>query len=295
MTLAEKLEQAIAAAEAGRKVEARTLLAQVVEADEAQTEAWWWLGQLSDSLDDKQICFENILALEPDHAEAQAALAWVQEQRARLYRGVYTPGQEAPPAQVVTHAPDPGPFSRDYPDADDFDNPWRCPTAWASPNRRYGLPRLPEIAHSHHPPPHRALGLAVARYCAATGADFADRGHVGYLFHLKSEIRRAGQTARFSAALLWPASGQPPEVIAEIFLRYPPWLFWSFAAVILYSILMILMLYFRMKHGNTIYLISAGLLLSFGLLTILLSFGDFTGGCWALGWPPLARANCWSR
>lgn len=53
--LPDTLRRGIAAAQAGHKTEARNLLTAVIEADESQAEAWRWLGQVVDSLDDKII------------------------------------------------------------------------------------------------------------------------------------------------------------------------------------------------------------------------------------------------
>ena len=54
-SLEEKLEQGIAAAQAGHKQKARTLLAEVVEVDEGRVEAWLWLSQVVDSLEEQTI------------------------------------------------------------------------------------------------------------------------------------------------------------------------------------------------------------------------------------------------
>ena len=72
MSLPEKLAQGIAAAQAGRRAEARRLLTEVVQSDEKQLEAWQWLGRVVDSLEDKQVCLENVLTLDPANEAAQA-------------------------------------------------------------------------------------------------------------------------------------------------------------------------------------------------------------------------------
>src|SRR5262245_54438962 len=126
-SLEEKLEQGIAAAQAGHKQKARTLLAEVIEADESQLEAWLWLYQVVDSLEEKTICLENVLTLEPAHDFAQAALAELQAEQARLFKPVYAPGQAAPPPAVVTPPPaSPITAKNPYPE-DEFDNEWLCP------------------------------------------------------------------------------------------------------------------------------------------------------------------------
>jgi tetratricopeptide (TPR) repeat protein len=279
MTLAQKLEQGIAAAEAGRKGEARALLTEVVDSDQAQTEAWWWLSHVSDGMEDKLICFENILALEPDHPEAQAALAWVQEQREKLYRSVYAPGEELPPANVISRpANATPPFSQDYPHQDEFDNPWLCPYCLSltqpaditCPHCKSPLVLTTRIQTERSIWLWRGITLQLGMILIG-GAIWATT------FTLGLKYGGLGKPLSLLPLYFGLSMGQPPELVETVFLRYPPWLFWSFAGVVLYSSLMIAMLWFRMKHGNTVYLVSAGLLLAIGLLAILFYYGSFMG------------------
>jgi tetratricopeptide (TPR) repeat protein len=78
MTTAETLlQQGIAAARAGRREEARTLLMQVVQADERSEQGWLWLAGVVDDPDDMRTCLENVLDLNPGNAKAQQGLAWI--------------------------------------------------------------------------------------------------------------------------------------------------------------------------------------------------------------------------
>jgi len=74
------LRRGIAAAKAGRKQEARQILMSVVEADEHNEQAWLWLSGVVDSLEDRLICVENVLAINPENATAQAGLRWLEQQ-----------------------------------------------------------------------------------------------------------------------------------------------------------------------------------------------------------------------
>jgi len=65
------LQQGITAAKAGQKETARRLLTQVVEQDENNIMAWLWLSGVVESLDDKQVCLENVLTLDPNHQFAR--------------------------------------------------------------------------------------------------------------------------------------------------------------------------------------------------------------------------------
>jgi tetratricopeptide (TPR) repeat protein len=82
------LQQGIAAARAGQKDTARSLLMRVVEQDERNAAAWLWLSGLVESLDDREVCLENVLALEPENPAARKGLNWIRQQKAAQ---VYTP------------------------------------------------------------------------------------------------------------------------------------------------------------------------------------------------------------
>ena len=84
------LRQGIAAAKMGQKETARNLLTRVVEQEEHNLTAWLWLADAVDSLDDKQVCLENVLTLDPENQAARKGLDWVREQRAAA-QSAYVP------------------------------------------------------------------------------------------------------------------------------------------------------------------------------------------------------------
>ena len=75
------LREGIAAAKAGDRGRAHELLMRVVEQDEGSVAAWLWLSGLVDSLEDREVCLENVLTLDPENEAAQTGLDWVREQR----------------------------------------------------------------------------------------------------------------------------------------------------------------------------------------------------------------------
>ncbi|MEE8392416.1 MAG: hypothetical protein V3S14_16680 [Anaerolineae bacterium] len=75
------LHQGIAAAKAGQREHARDLLMQVVEQDEENALAWLWLSGVVDSLDDREVCLENVLSIEPDNALARNGLELLSRQK----------------------------------------------------------------------------------------------------------------------------------------------------------------------------------------------------------------------
>lgn len=75
----ELVKQAMVALKAGRKAEARTLLEQAVDQDQRHENAWFYLSAAVDSLEEQEICLENVLALNPNHAKAKQGLESVRQ------------------------------------------------------------------------------------------------------------------------------------------------------------------------------------------------------------------------
>jgi hypothetical protein len=88
------LNRAIVAAKAGRKVEARQLLEAVLDADERNEQAWLWLSGVVDNDEERTICLENVLSINPDNQAARRGLAML---------------RAAASASVVKPLPAPGP------------------------------------------------------------------------------------------------------------------------------------------------------------------------------------------
>ncbi|MDM8532863.1 hypothetical protein QUF63_17000 [Anaerolineales bacterium HSG25] len=80
MDIEQAYQAGLLAAQAGARQDAFTLLNTVVQADETRIEAWLWLSQLADNMDDKFLCLENVLTLEPEHPVAQPLKKWLQNQ-----------------------------------------------------------------------------------------------------------------------------------------------------------------------------------------------------------------------
>jgi tetratricopeptide (TPR) repeat protein len=79
LEVADWLRKGIAAAKAGKRDEARKLLLRVVEANERSEQAWLWLSGVVDSDDDRLICLENVLALNPENVQARSGVRFLQE------------------------------------------------------------------------------------------------------------------------------------------------------------------------------------------------------------------------
>lgn len=97
----EKVQQAMAAFKAGRKQEARTLLLSVVDENESHEAAWLYLSAMVDTLEEQQICLENVLAINPANEKARKGLESLSQKRAAQQNG--TP----PAASAVFSSPFP--------------------------------------------------------------------------------------------------------------------------------------------------------------------------------------------
>jgi hypothetical protein len=72
--VAEWLRKGIAAAQAGDVERAYELLLKVVDIDEYNEQAWLWLSSVVESDVDREVCLENVLAVNPDNTLAKAGL-----------------------------------------------------------------------------------------------------------------------------------------------------------------------------------------------------------------------------
>src|SRR5512138_572581 len=78
----EVLQKAIQAARAGRRIEARDLLIELVEQEPQNEMAWMWLSGLVDSLEDRIVACENVLTINPANEKVRTYLAELQRQHA---------------------------------------------------------------------------------------------------------------------------------------------------------------------------------------------------------------------
>lgn len=65
------LDDAIEQIRMGNKLEGRQILEDLLDADENNEEIWLWMSTVVESNDDREICLENVLALDPENVVAQ--------------------------------------------------------------------------------------------------------------------------------------------------------------------------------------------------------------------------------
>lgn len=68
------LDDAIQAIRMGDRDQGRQILEEILEEDESDEEVWLWLSSVVDTDEDREICLENVLALNPDNVVAQKGL-----------------------------------------------------------------------------------------------------------------------------------------------------------------------------------------------------------------------------
>ncbi|MFQ5613678.1 MAG: tetratricopeptide repeat protein [Anaerolineae bacterium] len=254
MELQEMLQQGIRAARAGRKAEARDLLGQVVEVDETQLKAWLWLSEVVDSLEERQICLENILTLDPGHKAARQGLAWIEAQKAA------TPAASPPPA-----APAPQAWQ------DEFDNEWLCPYCAAETGQTDEIcPGCGQrLLFKERLAPRRTVWVWRGIFLQIYTVFFLIAFQVGVMT-IAVKLQGVPSPFPFLPAYFGLSVDQPPGLIAAVFRAYPPLLFWIINGATLYSLLILTPLALRSRGGHYLYLLSAEFLLLLGLVTILL-------------------------
>jgi len=108
------LNRAIIAAKAGRKAEARQLLEAVLDADERSERAWLWMSGVVDSDEERIICLENVLAINPDNQAARRGLAIL---RAATSAPIIRP-LASPPGPAASAGPPPPGAAESHPSGD---------------------------------------------------------------------------------------------------------------------------------------------------------------------------------
>lgn len=157
------LQQGIAAARAGRRDEARTLLMQLVEVDERNEQAWLWLAGVITDPHDMRICLDNVLDLNPDNVQAQQGLAWINER----YGAPPAPQDDGlAEAQVIATSPPAAQPMPDHPPATD--------AAYTGPTTRLVPEPAPaNIIASFAPPPITPPAIMPAAQPVPSPADGA--------------------------------------------------------------------------------------------------------------------------
>ena len=86
-----------------RLEEARELLYQVIDLDERNEKAWLWLSGVVEGIDERIICLENVVAINPHHELASQGLRHLQVQRRELGAGQSTARKIKEAREAIDH------------------------------------------------------------------------------------------------------------------------------------------------------------------------------------------------
>ena len=272
------LRQGITAARAGDKETARNLLMRVVEQDERNAPAWLWLSGVVEGLDDREVCLENVLALDPENQAAHKGLEWIRSQKAA---SVYVPplisksrstGKPLTPAAAILRGAQPEPEPQPAPPLVRMDN--RSQDGWGAPQSQLELEAMQEFDDETLCPYCAAPTQPDDKRCKACHNDLWLHSRlkpepsawfwilIGYLV-----LNVAGSLCAFSLAIqallkLASVQGQvisfsqlvgaylglptvSPGAIGSVTQTLPPLLFWVLIGVIAIQLLEIVLVYIR--------------------------------------------------
>src|SRR5215831_20014237 len=86
------INDGVAALKEGRKEDARRLLMQAVDIDEQNEKGWLYLSGCVETLEEQQVCLENVISINPQNQKALKGLETVKAQIANR-----PPGKSAAP------------------------------------------------------------------------------------------------------------------------------------------------------------------------------------------------------
>jgi len=278
------LRQGIAAAKMGQKETARNLLTRVVEQDERNLTAWLWLSGVVDNLDDKEVCLENVLALDPENQAARQGLESVRGQRAAA-QPVYVPplisdlpaSSMSPltPAQAILRprAPEPEPLAAEPKASRVSENPDAWVEAGPLPSQDEVNTALSEFEDETLCPYCAAPTQPKDKKCPTCHGTLWKHtrknpgGSVAFWFLLGAIlIEMLGGVYGFIVILTalfgqMVASGQlapeqffglyvgiktaPPDIAQTVLTRLPPPVFWAFAISMAVQFVQVVLLYLR--------------------------------------------------
>ncbi len=117
------LNDAIQYIRMGNKAEGRQILEELLDVDENNEEVWLWLSSVVDTDDDREICLENALALDPESVVAQKGLEALKSgifSTDELLRELLVGEDEEEEEEEPVTFLDDFAISDDHPDDDDF-------------------------------------------------------------------------------------------------------------------------------------------------------------------------------
>ncbi len=141
----QRIQRALKALRAGDKEQARSLLLSVVDEQEDNERAWLYLSAAVETLEEQQICLENVLAINPANEKARQGLERVNKALAARRSGSPAPPASAssPSPFVTTDFPSPASPSAKSPFIEDVTAEQSASGAWFAVGPFVEQPSLP--------------------------------------------------------------------------------------------------------------------------------------------------------
>jgi tetratricopeptide (TPR) repeat protein len=289
------LGEGIAAAKSGQRERARDLLTRVVEQDESNVLGWLWLSGVVDSLEDQEICLENVLALDPTHDAARRRLGWVRKQKEP---SVSDSGQEIPspspspestqarkpvsPAAAVLREdfarrqppPEHEPELPPLPPQDEFDDEYQCPycAAQTVPDDRQCPACGNKLWFKVRRRQERSPGLWVALTLQFAGTMWPATIPLLMLVYAGNKIG-LDNFFRLIPVYLGLPNDVPPEVAHAAFEAVPRLYILPFMFFVLLSLVVLVGLYLRWKPIFYLFLINAFVMLGAAIAGLSIGLG----------------------
>lgn len=266
-TVADYLEAGIAAAQAGQRPLARSLLIKVIELDERSTAAWQWLSQVAEGPEEEEVCLENVLTLEPANAAAQERLA-------RLRAGP-APQPTAPaPAELPAAPPAPPSAAAaelPMPPLINLEDRYLCPycatrTAFADRTCRTCGGKLWQRSRQQEERVAARIGFVLGLQAIAAGLNAL--AIVLLLLYVSLQVGYTGIVPMLRLYLGLP--GAPSAATGAALALLPRLPLLTLLALLLLAVVVWTGIYLRWRPTLYLYLVSGGGLVVVGLLTTLM-------------------------
>ncbi len=298
------VQAGIAAAKAGDRERARTLLTQVVEQNEGNAAAWLWLSGVVDSLDDREVCLENVLALDPGNDAARKGLDWVHWMRKEKETQPASPVQSpAPPMPaeprqaeatqikepIQSPPASPRPEWRSAVDWDGYADEYRCPycAARTLPEDRKCQVCGGNLWLKQRRREERSTALWILIIVQATNAFWMASVPFVLLVYAAFRVRFRDPMALLNVYLGLP-NNVPPEVASAVLATVPRLLFFLLSIPCLVSLVIAVGLYMRWRPIFYLFVLNCfvEVVLAFASWSLSQGPGLITGGV-SLGWAML--------
>jgi len=196
-------QQGIAAAKARQNDQACEALLQVVELDEDNVQAWLWLSTVMDDLEDRIICLQNVLELDPSNQHAQVGLAKLAKQA------------DASQSELVSASAEESTLEEEFPSP----HPQGSPQAKPIQKKRTGSGRYKRLSPQlstkpDHLQDHASTAGALLSDSLAAQASIADAPSESADEHRsrnQAHASMAGAILKDSLAVPAPADREAPE------------------------------------------------------------------------------------